>query len=97
MTAFAVNVAKSTTLADWSSLYLSPDGYGSVNGTSTPCPILDDGTVLVDGHPGRIVTTGCGDAEAFVLVGSRMYVFSEWLEGQRPLLDAFLTTVHIGS
>jgi hypothetical protein len=93
VTAFAVNVAKGTTLAAWSNLYLSPSG---VNPGSGSCVITSDASVLIDGHTGRIVNSSCGESDAFVLLGTRMYVFSDWLVGDRGLLDGFLTTIRFG-
>jgi hypothetical protein len=97
VTAFAVDVANGTTLADWSRLYLSPSGLNPGLGGSASCAITSDASVLIDGHTGRIVNSSCGESDAFVLLGRRMFVFSDWLSGDRALLDAFLTTVRFGS
>jgi hypothetical protein len=46
---------------------------------------------IVDGHPGKL--DPCYDAQAFVFVGTRVYIFVIFQTGEQPLFRAFLSTV----
>jgi hypothetical protein len=49
--------------------------------------------ITVDGHPGRL--DPCYDAQAFVFVGNRVYVFLIFRTEEQPLFRAFLSTVKL--
>jgi hypothetical protein len=61
-------------------------------------------TVVIDGHTGSL-RLGCGEMEALVLVGDRVYSFAGWSgpapttpgmpAGQRELFEAFLSTIRL--
>lgn len=89
MTAFSVAVGSHTTLGDWINGYLGP-GYNP-----DICSVIEQTQFVIDGHHGELTRTSCGDSEGFVLADGRMYVFTDWHEGQRDLIQAFLATVHI--
>ena len=82
---FAANVPPGTTEDAWLSSYYAGSAYCSTSQQPTFVPIT------VDGHPGQLET--CFDAQAFVFIDQRVYVFSIWRSNQQPLFRAFLSTV----
>ncbi|HEX5824498.1 MAG TPA: hypothetical protein VFY18_08585 [Candidatus Limnocylindrales bacterium] len=88
VTTFAVDLAPGTTEDDWLSAYFNADPDPNCRANLAAMAVT-----TVDGHPGRIWTSNCFDSQAFVLVDTRIHVFSIWREKQEPLLRAFLSTV----
>ncbi len=95
-TAFSVNLPAGTTRDAWIASYYRQYGIASPD----PCThtLVDLGTKAVDGHPvvfyrDSDVGATCGGTTAFVLVGSRLYVFFIGLPGWEPTLEALLSTV----
>jgi len=97
---WAADVPVGTSEDAWLTSYYQNDaGAGAKCGVTTATLL----PTIVDGHPGRIATSTCDDTQAFVFIGSRVYVFAIWrgetdpsvqsYGGARRLLDAFLSTV----
>src|SRR4051794_1435717 len=91
LTAFSVGVTDATSLSDWVAAYMEPPG------TLGPCRVSTPAPISIDGHAGLTTDTTCEDSEAFVRVNDRVYVFSVWRSGERPLLEAFVSTVRIAA
>jgi hypothetical protein len=97
---WAADVPVGTSEDAWLTSYYQNDAGAGVNCGVTTATLLP---TIVDGHPGRIATSTCDDTQAFVFIGSRVYVFAIWrgetdpsvqsYGGARRLLDAFLSTV----
>jgi hypothetical protein len=83
VTAFAVDGPAGTSEDAWLASYYAGSGFCLTAPTFLP--------VTVDGHAGRLDT--CYDAQVFVPIGQREYVFIIWRTGDQPLLRAFLSTV----
>ena len=80
---FAADVPAGTSEDAWLTSYYSRGTY---------CPTMPTFvSITVDGHPGRL--DPCYDAQAFVFVGHRVYVFVIFQTGMQPLFKAFLSTV----
>ena len=80
---FAVDVPAGTSEDAWLTSYYAGSGFCPTMPTFLP--------ITVDGHPGRL--DPCYDAQAFVFVGHRVYVFVIFRTGMQPLFKAFLSTV----
>lgn len=88
VTAWAVDVAPTTSEDDWITAFYA----GSTAGCGTLSS--DVRQISVDGHAGRLVVNDpCSDAEAFVFIDGRVHVFAIWRDQQIALLEAFLSTV----
>jgi hypothetical protein len=85
VTGFAANVPAGTSEDAWLTSYYAGGAYCATTPSFVP--------MTVDGHPGRLDT--CFDAQAFVFVGQRVYVFSIWRQEEQPLFRAFLSTVKL--
>jgi hypothetical protein len=80
---FAADVPAGTTEDAWLTSYYAGSGF---------CPTMPTFVAItVDGHPGRL--DPCYDAQAFVFVGTRVYVFVIYQTEMQPLFRAFLSTV----
>lgn len=96
VTGFAVDLPTGTTRDAWIASYHGPDASGKADVCgSVPVRL---GTTEVDGHPvvftsDAAKTSECGGTAAFVLVNKRLYVFSVWVDGEQPMLEALLSTV----
>ena len=94
-TAFAVDLPGGTSSDAWITAYYGPNAKGS------PEPCLhtptDIATKEVDGHPvafwQEAGPAGCGGTAGYVVVNGRLHVFTIWLSGQEPTLEALLSTV----
>jgi hypothetical protein len=80
---FAADVPAGTSEDAWLSSYYAGSGFCPTMPTFVP--------VTVDGHAGRL--DPCYDAQAFVFVGNRVYVFVIYQTDMQPLFRAFLSTV----
>ena len=87
VTSFAVDVRAGTAQDRWILDYYKTD-TGSCGVTAASLV-----PTTVDGQPGWIVNSTCSDLQALVFIGNRVHVFAVWVDGQGPLLDAFLSTV----
>ena len=85
MTGFAADVPAGTTEDAWLTSYYAGSSFCPTMPTFVP--------ITVDGHPGRL--DPCYDAQAFVFVGNRVYVFLIYRTGDQPLFRAFLSTVKL--
>ncbi len=88
---FAAPIPAGTTAAQWIATY---------HGQANPCPEtpLDIGTTSVGGHAATMTVESsgipdCGGDHAYVQIGSKMYVFSVWLDQREGLFKAFVSTV----
>jgi hypothetical protein len=80
---FAADVPAGTSEDAWLASYYAGRNY---------CPTLPTFVpITVDGHPGKL--DPCFDAQAFVFVGNRVYVFVIYQTAMQPLFRAFLSTV----
>lgn len=90
VSSFAINLPGGMAFDDWVNRYYTP-----AVGKAAPCsnpPTMD--SITVDGHPGDLaVNDPCSSTEAFVLVDGRIHEFGVWRANERPLFDAFLSTV----
>ena len=82
---FAADVPAGTSEDAWLTSYYAGRTYCPTMPTFVP--------ITVDGHPGRL--DPCYDAQAFVFVGHRVYVFVIFRTGMQPLFKAFLSTVKL--
>ena len=80
---FAADVPAGTSEDAWLTSYYAGGTYCPTMPTFLP--------ITVDGHPGRL--DQCYDAQAFVFVGNRVYVFVIFQTEEQPLFRAFLSTV----
>jgi hypothetical protein len=80
---FASDVPAGTSEDAWLASYYAGSGFCPTMPTFEP--------ITVDGHPGRL--DPCYDAQAFVFVGNRVYVFVIFQTEMQPLFRAFLSTV----
>ena len=80
---FAADVPAGTSEDAWLASYYAGRNYCPTTPTFVP--------ITVDGHPGRL--DPCYDAQAFVFIGNRVYVFVIFRTEQQPLFRAFLSTV----
>jgi len=80
---FAADVPAGTSEDAWLASYYAGGNFCPTIPTFVP--------ITVDGHPGRL--DPCYDAQAFVFVGNRVYVFVIFRTGQQPLFRGFLSTV----
>jgi len=80
---FATDVPAGTSEDAWLASYYAGSGFCPTMPTFVP--------ITVDGQPGRL--DPCYDAQAFVFVGTRVYVFVIFRTEQQPLFRAFLSTV----
>ncbi len=97
--AFSANIPAGSSKDAWLATY--EDQFNE-------CESITTETGAVDGHAATI-RRGCGESQAFVFIGDRVYVFSIWSNNDRRisdpalasvkegLLDAFILTVHFGS
>ena len=83
MIGFAADVPAGTTEDAWLTSYYAGGAFCPTMPTFVP--------ITVDGHAGRLDT--CFDAQAFVFVGHRVYVFLVYRTDEQPLFRAFLSTV----
>ena len=80
---FAADVPAGTSADAWLASY-----YAGRN----MCPTMPTFVAIaVDSHPGML--DPCYDAQAFVFVGNRVYIFVIFQQDQQPLFRAFLSTV----
>ncbi len=86
VTVFSAAVPAAMSNDDWITSYLPTD---------RPICITTDKweAVAVDGQPAMLEPSVCGDDQAFLFSGKRVYVFSIWRTDQVPLLKGFLSTV----
>ena len=91
VTAFVVDVPAGTSEDEWITAYFvtDPDSCGITIAKLVP--------TTVDGRPGRIAVSTCGDSQALVFFGGQVHVFAIWRDGQGALFDAFLSTVRFDS
>lgn len=82
---FAADVPAGTSEGAWLTSYYAGRNYCPTMPTFLP--------ITVDGHPGRL--DPCYDAQAFVFVGHRVYVFVIFQTQMQPLFKAFLSTVKL--
>ena len=82
---FASDVPAGTSEDAWLASYYAGSGFCPTMPTFEP--------ITVDGHPGRL--DPCYDAQAFVFVGHRVYVFVIYQTQMQPLFRAFLSTVKL--
>src|SRR4029077_9201191 len=82
---FAADVPVGTSEDAWLTSYYAGRNYCATMPTFVP--------ITVDGHPGRL--DPCYDAQAFVFVGNRVYVFVLYRTEMQPLFRAFLSTVKL--
>ena len=82
---FAADVPAGTSEDAWLTSYYAGRTYCPTMPTFVP--------ITVDGHPGRL--DPCYDAQAFVFVGNRVYVFVIYQTEMQPLFRAFLSTVKL--
>ncbi len=80
---FAADVPAGTSEDAWLASYYAGSAFCPTMPTFVP--------ITVDGHPGRL--DPCYDAQAFVFVGNRVYVFVIYQTEMQPLFRAFLSTV----
>jgi hypothetical protein len=80
---FTADVPAGTSEDAWLASYYACSGFCPTMPTFLP--------ITVDGHPGRL--DPCYDAQAFVFVGNRVYVFVIFQKEEQPLFRAFLSTV----
>jgi hypothetical protein len=80
---FAADVPAGTSEDAWLTSYYAGGAFCPTKPTFVP--------ITVDGHAGRL--DPCYDAQAFVFVGNRVYVFLVYRTQQQPLFRAFLSTV----
>ena len=80
---FAADVPAGTSEDAWLTSYYAGAAFCPTMPTFVP--------ITVDGHAGRLDT--CFDAQAFVFVGHRVYVFLVYRTEEQPLFRAFLSTV----
>jgi hypothetical protein len=80
---FATVVPAGTSEDAWLASYYAGRTYCPTMPTFLP--------ITVDGHPGRL--DPCYDAQAFVFVGNRVYIFVIYQTNMQPLFRAFLSTV----
>lgn len=87
VTVFAVDVPAGKTADQWIMDYYQAE-------PDPNCRLSLDAlaAVTVDGRAGRIGTSPCSESQAFVFIGSRVFVLGVWREDQEPLLRAFLST-----
>jgi hypothetical protein len=83
VTGFATDVPAGTSEDAWLASYYAGGSFCPTMPTFVP--------ITVDGHPGRL--DPCYDAQAFVFVGNRVYVFLIYRTEMQPLFRAFLSTV----
>ena len=83
MIGFAADVPAGTSEDAWLTSYYAGAAFCQTMPTFVP--------ITVDGHAGRLDT--CFDAQAFVFVGHRVYVFLVYRTEEQPLFRAFLSTV----
>ncbi|MEA2606512.1 MAG: hypothetical protein QOI00_1269 [Chloroflexota bacterium] len=82
---FAADVPAGTSEDAWLTSYYAGGAF---------CPTMPTFvSITVDGHPGRL--DPCYDAQAFVFVGNRVYVFLVYRTQEQPLFKAFLSTVKL--
>lgn len=95
LTAFSLELPAGTSRDAWIASYYGPESEPSPDPCSHTAIELE--TKEVDGHPVVFTTendtASCGGTAAFVVVGTRLYVFSHWLSGADATLEAFLSTV----
>jgi hypothetical protein len=84
---FAADFPAGTSEDAWLTSYYAGRNYCATMPTFEP--------ITVDGHPGRL--DPCYDAQAFVFVGNRVYVFVIYRTQMQPLFRAFLSTVKLPS
>ena len=85
VTGFAADVPAGTTEDAWLASYYAGSAF---------CPTMPTFvSITVDDHPGRL--DPCYDAQAFVFVGNRVYVFLIFRTEEQPLFRAFLSTVKL--
>jgi hypothetical protein len=82
---FAADVPAGTSEDAWLTSYYAGRNYCATMPTFVP--------ITIDGHPGRL--DPCFDAQAFVFVGHRVYVFVIYQTEMQPLFRAFLSTVKL--
>jgi hypothetical protein len=82
---FAADVPAGTSEDTWLTSYYARGTYCPTMPTFVP--------ISVDGHPGKL--DPCFDAQAFVFVGNRVYVFVIYQTNMQPLFRAFLSTVRL--
>jgi hypothetical protein len=82
---FAADVPAGTSEDAWLASYYAGRNYCPTMPTFVP--------ITVDGHPGKL--DPCYDAQAFVFVGNRVYVFVIFRTEMQPLFRAFLSTVKL--
>jgi hypothetical protein len=82
---FAADVPAGTTEDAWLASYYAGSSYCPTMPTFVP--------ITVDSHPGKL--DPCFDAQAFVFVGNRVYVFVIYQQEEQPLFRAFLSTVKL--
>jgi hypothetical protein len=80
---FAADVPAGTSEDAWLASYYAGRSFCPTMPTFEP--------IIVDGHPGKL--DPCYDAQAFVFVGKRVYVFVIFQQQEQPLFRAFLSTV----
>jgi hypothetical protein len=73
------------------SYYANPDTLPANCGVSIGSFV----PITIDGRRGRMASSNCSDSQAFVFVGSRVYIFGVWRDGQEALLQAFVSTVKL--
>jgi hypothetical protein len=82
---FAADVPAGTSEEAWLTSYYTGRNYCATMPAFVP--------ITVDGHSGRL--DPCYDAQAFVFVGNRVYVFVIYQTDMQPLFRAFLSTVKL--
>jgi hypothetical protein len=80
---FAEDIPAGTSEDAWLASYYAGGAFCPTMPTFVP--------ITVDGHAGRL--DPCFDAQAFVFVGNRVYVFVIYQTQMQPLFRAFLSTV----
>jgi hypothetical protein len=82
---FAADVPAGTSEDSWLASYYAGGSF---------CPTMPAFvSITVDGHPGRL--DPCYDAQAFVFVGHRVFIFVIFQTQMQPLFTAFLSTVKL--
>jgi hypothetical protein len=82
---FAADVPAGTSEDAWLTSYYAGRTYCPTMPTFVP--------IAIDGHAGRL--DPCYDAQAFVFVGNRVYVFVIYQTEMQPLFRAFLSTIKL--
>jgi hypothetical protein len=83
VTGFAAAVPPGMSEDEWLAAFYADGAF---------CPTIPNFvTITVDGHAGRL--DPCYDAQAFVFIGNRVYVFAIHRTEEQPLFRSFLSTV----